>query len=184
MSQLAGKLLFFFKKENNPQFTDGENGDSEKLRNLPKLHSESEAPVFSPGVLDSEVHTCSATQSKMFSFSNTCPVMKLQYWSTETQDSRFPPQSSDIFSNFLFTYFWLCWVSFVAHGLSLVAESGGHPLVVVRGFLIVVASLVAEHGLQSAGSAVVVHRLSCPVACEIFPDQGSNPCSLHWRADS
>ena len=24
---------------------------------------------------------------------------------------------------------------------------------------------------------VVEHRLSCPLACGIFPDQGSNPCS-------
>ena len=32
-------------------------------------------------------------------------------------------------------------------GLSLVVESEGYSLVVVRGFLIVVASLVARHGL-------------------------------------
>ena len=24
----------------------------------------------------------------------------------------------------------------------------------------------------------------CPVACGIFLDQGSNPCPLHWQADS
>ena len=44
--------------------------------------------------------------------------------------------------------------------------------------------LVAEHGLQGAGSAVVAHRLSCPVACGIFPDQGSNQYPLHFKADS
>ena len=33
-------------------------------------------------------------------------------------------------------------------------------------------------------SAVVAHRLSCPVARGIFPDQGSNPCPLNWQADS
>ena len=27
------------------------------------------------------------------------------------------------------------------------------------------------------------HRLRCPVACRIFPDEGSNPCSLHWQVD-
>ena len=32
--------------------------------------------------------------------------------------------------------------------------------------------------------SVVAHRLSCPVACGIFLDQRSNPCSLHWQADS
>ena len=29
-----------------------------------------------------------------------------------------------------------------------------------------------------------MHRLSCSVACGIFLDQGSNPCPLHWQADS
>ena len=29
-----------------------------------------------------------------------------------------------------------------------------------------------------------MHGLSCSVACGIFPDQGSNPCPLHWQADS
>ena len=33
-------------------------------------------------------------------------------------------------------------------------------------------------------SVVGAHRLSCPTACGIFQDQGSNPCSLHWQADS
>ena len=44
---------------------------------------------------------------------------------------------------------------------------------------------VAEHRLQRrAGSVVVAHGLSCSAACGIFPDQGSNPCPLHWQADS
>ena len=41
-------------------------------------------------------------------------------------------------------------------------------------------SVVASGG----GSSVAVRGLSCPKACEIFPDQGSNPCSLHWQVDS
>ena len=28
------------------------------------------------------------------------------------------------------------------------------------------------------------HGLSCPLGCGIVPDQGSNPCALHWQADS
>ena len=28
------------------------------------------------------------------------------------------------------------------------------------------------------------HRLSCSAACRIFPDQGSNPCLLHWQTNS
>ena len=33
-------------------------------------------------------------------------------------------------------------------------------------------------------SGVVAHGLSCSVAYGIFPDQGSNPCPLHWEVDS
>ena len=65
-------------------------------------------------------------------------------------------------------------------GFSLVAESGGYSLVAALGLLIAVNSLV-EHRLRglwvslavhgdSTGSAAVVHRLSCSIACGIFPD--------------
>ena len=30
----------------------------------------------------------------------------------------------------------------------------------------------------------MAHGLSCSVACGIFPDQGPNPCPLHWQVDS
>ena len=36
-----------------------------------------------------------------------------------------------------------------------------------------------EHRLNS-----VAHELTCSVACGAFPDQGSNPCLLHWQVDS
>jgi len=39
-----------------------------------------------------------------------------------------------------------------------------------HGLLSVVASLLAEHGLQSDGSVVVAYGLSCSVACRIFMD--------------
>ena len=48
---------------------------------------------------------------------------------------------------YLFTYFWLQWVFVAARGLSLVAANWGYFLVAVCGLLIVVASLVAEHGV-------------------------------------
>ena len=45
--------------------------------------------------------------------------------------------------------------------LSLVAESGGCSLVAMRGLLIAVAFLVAEHGLwDSQASAAAAHELS------------------------
>ena len=46
------------------------------------------------------------------------------------------------------------------------------------------ASVVVTCGLRSCGSVVVVHGLSCPMPCGIFPDQGSNLWFLHWQADS
>ncbi|KAJ8790918.1 hypothetical protein J1605_021012 [Eschrichtius robustus] len=39
-------------------------------------------------------------------------------------------------------------------------------------------------GFRRAGSAIVAHGPSCSAACGIFPDQGLNPCPLHWQADS
>ena len=79
---------------------------------------------------------------------------------------------------------WLCWVFVVVHGLSLVEASQGCSLVAVPRLLIVVSSLVVEHGLYSAGSAVVVHRLSCPAVRGIFLERGLNLCPLHWQVDS
>ena len=46
------------------------------------------------------------------------------------------------------------------------------------------SSYCGAQALGCAGSVVVAHRLICPVACGIFPDQGSNRCPLHWQADS
>ena len=45
-------------------------------------------------------------------------------------------------------------------------------------------SVVAVPRLQITGSVVVAHGLSCPEACWISPDQGSNPSLLHWQEDS
>ena len=51
---------------------------------------------------------------------------------------------------FLFIYLWLHWVSAALQRLSLAVVSGVYSslrFVAVRGFLIAVGSLVAEHGL-------------------------------------
>ena len=45
-------------------------------------------------------------------------------------------------------------------------------------------SAVVAPTLRSTVSIVVVHGLSCSVACGNFLDQGSNLCLLHWQADS
>ena len=65
---------------------------------------------------------------------------------------------------------------------SLVAASGGCCLVAVHELLVEVASLVAE--LSCTCSVVTAHRLSCSMACGIFPDQGLIPCLLYWQVDS
>ena len=82
---------------------------------------------------------------------------------------------------YLLLFFWLCWVFVSVRGLSLVAASGGHSSSRCAGLSL---SQPSEHRLQSAGSVVVAHGLSCSAACGIFPDQGSNPCPLHWQAGS
>ena len=45
-------------------------------------------------------------------------------------------------------------------------------------------SVFAAPRLESTGSTVVAHGLSCNEAYRIFPDQGSNLCLLHWQMDS
>ena len=70
------------------------------------------------------------------------------------------------------TAFLCCLGCNVQSGLGLLSTCGAR------------ASLVAERGLQSAGSVVVAHGLSCPVSCGIFLDQRSDPCPLRWQVDS
>ena len=69
-------------------------------------------------------------------------------------------------------------------GLSLVAASGGHSSSRCAGLLLLRPLLLWSTGSRRAGSVVVAHGSSCSAACGIFPDQGSNPCPLHWQADS
>ena len=84
----------------------------------------------------------------------------------------------------LFIYFWLCWVFVSVRGLSLVVASGGHSSSQCAGLSLSWPLSLRSTGSRRAGSAVVAHGPSCSAACGIFPDQGSNPCPLHWQADS
>ena len=85
----------------------------------------------------------------------------------------------------LIYYYYYFLVALAASRLSLVPVSGGYSLVMLHGILIAVASLVVELGLSGVqASAAVLHRLSCPLARGIFPDQGLNWCPLHCKADS
>ena len=77
----------------------------------------------------------------------------------QRQEWLIPQNQNFILRFFLYAllYFWLCWVFVAAHGLFLVAASRGHSLVVVRGVLISVASLVKNR--------LSAQRLSC---CELL----------------
>ena len=86
--------------------------------------------------------------------------------------------------SYLFIYFWLCWVFVSVRGLSLVEASGGHSSSRCTGLSLSRPLLLRSTGSRRAGSVVVAHGLRCSAACGIFPDQGSNPCPLHWQADS
>ena len=84
----------------------------------------------------------------------------------------------------LFIYLWLCWVFVSVRGLSLVAASGGQSSLRCAGLSLSRPLLLRSTGSRRAGSVIVAHGPSCSAACGIFPDQGSNPCPLHWQADS
>ena len=88
------------------------------------------------------------------------------------------------FKFYLFIYFWLCWVFVSVQGLSPVAASRGHSSSRCAGLSLSRPLLLRSTGSRCAGSVIVAHGPSCSAVCGIFPDQGSNPCPLHWQADS
>ena len=82
---------------------------------------------------------------------------------------------------------WLCWAFIAAQAFSRCGDRG-LLFVVLHRLLIAVASLLQSTGSRAPasvvavlGSVVVVHGLRCPVACGIFPDQGSNLCPLRCK---
>ena len=100
---------------------------------------------------------------------------------------------------YLFIYFWLHWVFIAAHGLPLVVESrgllscctvwashwGGFSCCRAQGLqqLWCMGSVVTAPRLQSAGSVVVTWAQWLYGMWDLL-EQGSNPCPLHWQADS
>ena len=100
-----------------------------------------------------------------------------------------PPGKPERFL-FLFFYLFIFYLFLAVLVLRFCAKAfpscgkWGPLFIAVRGPLTIVASLVGSTGSRRAGSVVVAHGLSCSAACGILPDQGSNPCPLHWQADS
>ena len=78
---------------------------------------------------------------------------------------------------YLFIYFWLCWVFVSVRGLSLVAASGGHSFITVRGPLAIAASLVAEHRLQTRRLSNCGSRASLLRGTWDLPRPGLKPVS-------
>ena len=117
---------------------------------------------------------------------------------------RFPFHLTGLILLLLFFFFYMFRILFIClflaalglHCFLPVVVSRGYSLIAVLGFLTAVASLAhrlqgmqvsmveAHPWLQSTGSVVVGHRLSDSAACRILPDQGSNPCLLHWLSRS
>ena len=89
-----------------------------------------------------------------------------------------------IFLKFYLFIYGCVWVFVSVRGLSLVAASGGHSSSRCAGLSLSRPLLLQSTVSRRAGSVVVAHGPSCSATCGIFPDQGSNPCLLHWQADS
>ena len=98
------------------------------------------------------------------------------------------------FSKFLFIYFIFGCTgsSLLCRLFSSCGERGVAPQLWYVGFSLRWLLLLWSTGswvprlqqLWLLGSVVVVHWLSGPTACGIFPNQGSNPCPLHRQVDS
>ena len=105
------------------------------------------------------------------------------YYSKDILSSRYPLFSHPLFI-FIFIYLWLCWVFVSVRGPSLVVASGGHSSSRCAGLPLSRPLLLRSTGSRRAGSVIAAHGPSCSTACGIFPDHGTNPCPLHWQADS
>ena len=105
--------------------------------------------------------------------------------------------------SFIRIYLWLHWVFVAAQGRFIVAasqelrSSGGRVGFFLQWFLLLLSMgskcsdlsscspwlSSCDSGLWNTG-IVVVHGLSCPSVCRIFPEQGLNLCPLPWEEDS
>ena len=85
--------------------------------------------------------------------------------------------------HFFFFFLAVLGLRFCARAFSSCGERG--PLFTrCAGLSLSRPLLLRGTGSRRAGSAIVAHGPSCSAARGILPDQGSNPCSLHWQADS
>ena len=117
--------------------------------------------------------------------SNLCLFLCYSCWHLINLIDLFKGQFFGFLKNFyLFIYFWLCWIFVSVRGLSPVVASGGHSSSGCTGLSLWQLLLLRSTSSRRAGSVVVAHGPSHSAACGILPDQDSNPCPLHWQADS
>ena len=119
--------------------------------------------------------------------SNSCPLSRWCYWIISSSAvpfcfclQSFPAKEPHEFKSALLIPLSIVWIHtalFCNATLSGFGCSG--PSLLYEAFL-----LFRPPGSRVWASAVVVLRRSCPTACGIFPDQGSNPCPLPWQVDS
>ena len=84
-------------------------------------------------------------------------------------DLSFIQRQNGVFTSIsLYSFIFGCAGSSLLHRLFSSCSEWGLLFVEVCGLLIVVASLVADHGLQSRSSRVVAHGLISSVTCGIF----------------
>ena len=93
------------------------------------------------------------------------------------------------FLNYLFILNGCVGTSFLCEGFLQLRQAGatlhrGARASHYRGLSLSRPLLLQSTGSRRAGSVIVAHGPSCSAACGILPDQGSNPCPLHWQADS
>ena len=96
-----------------------------------------------------------------------------------------------LFFSVLFIQFWLCWVFVIAQAFLSLRQARAPLQLRCVDFLLwwlllqrTGSRVLRLQQLHCAGSVVMAHRLICPVACGIFPNQASNLCLLHWQMDS
>ena len=100
------------------------------------------------------------------------------------------------FRNCMFIYLGLCWVFVTVWAFFWLLWAGASLSLCCRGcsfwWLLLLCGMDCRvPGLRElrflgcrADSVFVLQGSSCPTEFRIFPDQGSNPCLLHWQADS
>ena len=90
----------------------------------------------------------------------------------------------------LFYLLWLLWVLTAHRLVSSCSGRGSSPAAGLR----LLPAVPSPHGarspgcvgsrLQSTGSGVVARSLAAVWVCGVFPEQGQNPCLLHWQANA